>query len=346
MAEHEEYITLINARLDGALLPEEARRLDAHLATCPDCQQAERELRAIHQALQSLGRLDPPDGFHEQIMSAIAADNVLPFSAKKSDVWKKWLAAAAVIMGILGGGAVYRWQHHDAVSSTAAGGGIHEETDLSRSSSDMGLKAYTAEASPQQPMTAVAPREAEGGPAEDTLPKEPLSELEEADENLSTSGAVEKATDASGKQNGFDDMGQFFGQTYEDSQETAAPTAESSIQMNRSATAHMENADIAGAPPVEADITPREALTLVVSRVNAESKLSLTNVYQEETLSCTGFLSETDTVVYTVTYKGTSVDGIFYVFSVVSSTEGRERRYMVEVDGSDIRETSDGEETP
>ena len=51
---------LLSARLDGALSPREAARLEAHLARCPRCQAAARELEALHQEAAGLAQAVPP----------------------------------------------------------------------------------------------------------------------------------------------------------------------------------------------------------------------------------------------------------------------------------------------
>ena len=53
---------LLSARLDGALSPREAARLEAHLARCPRCQAAARELETLHQEAAGLAQAVPPPG--------------------------------------------------------------------------------------------------------------------------------------------------------------------------------------------------------------------------------------------------------------------------------------------
>lgn len=100
----DEYIELISAAVDGALSPAEQAKLDAHLARCPGCRALLADLTAIHEGLSALPDGSPPAGLHDRIMSAVAADNVVPFAPKKkARPWKKWGALAAAVALIFAG---------------------------------------------------------------------------------------------------------------------------------------------------------------------------------------------------------------------------------------------------
>lgn len=59
-AEHGRAIQLISARLDGPLSAADEGRLQTHLAECPDCRAAERDLRYQHDELSRLGQPPAP----------------------------------------------------------------------------------------------------------------------------------------------------------------------------------------------------------------------------------------------------------------------------------------------
>lgn len=99
------YIQLISASIDGALTPDEVRKLEQHLSVCPQCRALERDLKQIHDTLSSLPDVQAPAGLKEKIMEAIEADNVTPLPVKTtsgrvkktSRRWKTLASAAAVL---------------------------------------------------------------------------------------------------------------------------------------------------------------------------------------------------------------------------------------------------------
>ena len=91
---HEYYEELISARLDGLLTEEEERELDAHLASCPDCRRARREMDTVHRMLLAASPL-PPEGLEDRILDD------LPNQPRRRSPWMKKaapLAAAAVFL--------------------------------------------------------------------------------------------------------------------------------------------------------------------------------------------------------------------------------------------------------
>lgn len=91
---HEYYEELISARLDGLLTEEEERELDEHLASCPDCRRARREMDTVHRMLLAASPL-PPEGLEDRILDE------LPDQPRRRSPWMKKaapLAAAAVFL--------------------------------------------------------------------------------------------------------------------------------------------------------------------------------------------------------------------------------------------------------
>lgn len=103
----EEYWQLLNARLDGELSPDDAARLEQHLAQCPHCRQSAEDLDVLQAAMRDLPVVAAPAGFKDKVMAAVAADNVIPLAPVKRP-WKKYLSTAAVLALIVGAGILYR----------------------------------------------------------------------------------------------------------------------------------------------------------------------------------------------------------------------------------------------
>lgn len=65
----------IAAYVLGAVTPEEARRVEAHLAECADCRRLERELREVEALLPDLaGEMEPPPRLKARLMATVEAE--------------------------------------------------------------------------------------------------------------------------------------------------------------------------------------------------------------------------------------------------------------------------------
>ena len=89
---------LLSARLDGALSPREAARLEVHLARCPRCRAAARELEALHQEAAGLAQAVPP-----RLAQALQATDWASIPQEKAPAKKKasplpWAAGAAAAL--------------------------------------------------------------------------------------------------------------------------------------------------------------------------------------------------------------------------------------------------------
>lgn len=79
MANCEQYWDLISYSLDGALTEEEQRRLDRHLAQCPDCRALWEQLSGLDGALMELEA--PAPDFADRVMAAAAeTEQDIPFT--------------------------------------------------------------------------------------------------------------------------------------------------------------------------------------------------------------------------------------------------------------------------
>lgn len=79
MANCEQYWDLISYSLDGALTEEEQRRLDRHLAQCPDCRAMWEQLSGLDAALMELET--PAPDFTDRVMAAAAeTEQDIPFT--------------------------------------------------------------------------------------------------------------------------------------------------------------------------------------------------------------------------------------------------------------------------
>lgn len=69
----EEYASLLDPMLDGALDAAEAARVRAHLSVCPACAAYMEDAAALRSAFGSVEEVQPPDGFADGVMAAVRA---------------------------------------------------------------------------------------------------------------------------------------------------------------------------------------------------------------------------------------------------------------------------------
>lgn len=95
----EEALELLSARLDGELPPEEAERLQAHLAVCPACRAVEAAYGALNDDLAALAE-EPPAALCENVMAAVRRERQTARSRRRGGV--AVAAAAAALLLVLG----------------------------------------------------------------------------------------------------------------------------------------------------------------------------------------------------------------------------------------------------
>ena len=113
---HEVYEDMISAKLDGLLTEEEEAELAGHLASCPDCRRARREMEAAHWTLLAASP-PPPEGLTDRILEN------LPAQPRKRSPWVRKaapLAAAAVFALAVLGITKTVANFHDVAGSNAA----------------------------------------------------------------------------------------------------------------------------------------------------------------------------------------------------------------------------------
>lgn len=69
----EEYASLLDPMLDGALDAADAARVRAHLSVCPVCAAYMEDAAALRRAFGTLEEVQPPDGFADGVMAAVRA---------------------------------------------------------------------------------------------------------------------------------------------------------------------------------------------------------------------------------------------------------------------------------
>ena len=90
--EHEQYIELMSAALDGEITPAERQALEAHLAVRPECAALWEDLRAQSAALRSLD-CEVPEGLKARILADLP-----PQEKPRRSPWRRWAAACACLV--------------------------------------------------------------------------------------------------------------------------------------------------------------------------------------------------------------------------------------------------------
>lgn len=176
MAHCDEYLELISAAVDGALSPVESKKLEAHLALCPECRALYEDLLALHAALSDLSPAEVPEGLTDRIMAAVAADNVVPLvspAKKRSGPWRKWLASAAVLAVVIVG--AWGSQNQQGGGSSAA---------AMPQAADAALPPQASEAALAAPEAAPASGDTNEAPQAKTVPPTAFQEYSQSDDTI------------------------------------------------------------------------------------------------------------------------------------------------------------------
>jgi len=367
MSRCDQYLTLLSARLDGPLSPEEEARLRGHLSTCPQCRQAAQELETIHRALRALPRLDPPAGLKDAVMDAIAAETVIPLPVKRPAPWKKWLATAAVLAVILGGAGTLRlWQSGGTGKDAAAEvpnavSAQGSDQDAERSAS--AVQSAAPEAALQDQAAPVEIETAqETAPANEVLhsaapaaPKQPetaaYSQTGGAGAPTPSPRTAKRAEVAGSTSGTLPTTGGTSDALTADTAPEVQPFSSTTTEDGGGADARTSDAPqslllATGAPTRTGSFSPAQALALVVAHVNAAAEAPLSNVYDEAALACTNSLAEGDALVNTVTYEGLSADQDHYLFGVdAPADQDRYSHFLVALDTGEVSQIYTLEDT-
>jgi len=353
MAQHEEYLALISARLDGALTPQEEQRLREHLAGCAQCRRTAAELEKLHRALMTLPPVEVPDGLADRIMAAVEQEKVIPLPVKKNNPWRKWLATAAVLAVIVGAGA----SMHLFLPDRSAG--VNPES----------LPAQNTETQ----VTGQAPQ-----PALRSAQKDVTSQTEDLEEDMTmgAGGAAPQSEAASSSPEAAaprEKKADAAGDAAQDGLSQAVspdptPTFEpmvalfSSPSSNPAPEGSADGPDANALPETTAEnealpqatslttaagsgrrfsgsftLSPTQALELVVAHVNAGSADPLSNVYDQAALMCVNSLAESDELVSTVAYEGLTEDQSAYLFGVdAPQAQERYSHFLVALDTGEV----------
>ena len=92
------YRESLNARLDGELTPDEAREVDEHLASCPECAREFQTLSATHRLLsENLMRYAAPDVLKARVRGALAETVTRQQAPRTTPGWARMVAAGVAI---------------------------------------------------------------------------------------------------------------------------------------------------------------------------------------------------------------------------------------------------------
>lgn len=100
-----QFSNLLDAYVDGSLTETEANRMREHAAACPDCA---AKLTLLKDARRMDEEIEVPDGFSSSWRQMIREEQAMEEKKTKKYPWKNWLAAAAVLVFVLGGTALTR----------------------------------------------------------------------------------------------------------------------------------------------------------------------------------------------------------------------------------------------
>lgn len=96
----DQYAALLDLYVDGELGAAQMLRVQDHLDTCPACRQYVDDALAIRAAFPDAEETEVPEGFHDAVMAAVAADAAKAKKPRKK-VWKSLLPLAACFAVVL-----------------------------------------------------------------------------------------------------------------------------------------------------------------------------------------------------------------------------------------------------
>jgi predicted anti-sigma-YlaC factor YlaD len=121
---HDTYLEWLYLEGDGGLTPGEASRLELHVRGCVECREERSAMAGLSRLLRE-SRVAPRKGFRREVMLS------LPASGWESRSPRSWLAAAAVLVALLGS-AVMVGLRAPAAGDPTVWGAVGAVTDLFR----------------------------------------------------------------------------------------------------------------------------------------------------------------------------------------------------------------------
>ena len=100
-----DFSTLLDAYVDGSLSEKEANQMRDHAAACPDCAAM---LTLLEDARRMDEEIEVPETFSSSWRQRIGEEEEMEEKKTRIFPWKTWLAAAAVLVFVLGGTAMTR----------------------------------------------------------------------------------------------------------------------------------------------------------------------------------------------------------------------------------------------
>lgn len=123
----------VSAALDGELSQEEQAALTAHLAQCPECRELAEDFGVLSAILDEMEQAPPPE-LAQAVRAAVEQDNVTPIDAGKNKrrfPFRRFAAAAALLVLCLGGAGLYYRSGFGADSADNASGAAPQDASFS-----------------------------------------------------------------------------------------------------------------------------------------------------------------------------------------------------------------------
>lgn len=195
----------IDEYLDGALSPEEARRFEEHMSSCPDCSEELRLARAVLKALGELGEIEVPSDFlgrvHEKIDAEKARSRKRLIYIRRAGALAACIVLAAAVYSGFDGGQFEKNGNEmltqERMENTAAP--TPEPTAAPAADTAVPQKEVEPEVTvqPTQAPKKQAPKPAKSAPAASATPAATVTPTVSAaptEENASAAAAPEAAT--------------------------------------------------------------------------------------------------------------------------------------------------------
>ena len=176
MREHERIQELISAMVDGELSEEERREVEAHIASCAECQALYEAFSGLSEAMEAE---ELPDGLHQRIMDRVDLSAKVLRRQKQLKRLRAAMSLAAAFVVVIGTTLVIRgWSQSMGKSGSTpmmakAAGGAAEAQPAAAPAEYLENSLYAAETTAEEAEEAEAEDEADYGPAFPA--EEPLS---------------------------------------------------------------------------------------------------------------------------------------------------------------------------